>query len=98
MKLLWTVYFGYWPCNVLSFHFSSFIDFVLDLIILCFRALAFSKADLSFLFSNSGMGSTSLLKLSAFLVVEYLALDLSCSSTFFVLQIVIESYCCCFKN
>lgn len=68
--------------NPLFFHFSSFIDFILSLII-CFRALAFSKADLSSLPSNSDFG-TFLLDLSAFLVYsEFLVLDLSCSSTCF---------------
>ena len=81
---------GYWPCNALPFHFSSFIDFILDLN-MCFRALAFSEADLSSLFSNSGI-VTSLLNLVAFLVIEFLALDRSCSSTCF-------GYCpsLCFK-
>ena len=67
---------GYWPCKDLSFHFSSFIDFILDLN-MCFRALAFSEAELSSLFSNSGI-VTSLLNLVAFLVIEFMALDLSC--------------------
>ena len=74
--------FGYWSCNANLFsHFSSFIDFILDLNI-CFRYLAFSQADLTSLFSNSGI-VTSLLNLVAFLVMEFLALDLSCSSTCF---------------
>ena len=64
---------GYWPCKALSFHFSSFIDFILDLN-MCFRALAFSEADLSSLFSNSGI-VISLLNLVAFLVIEFMALD-----------------------
>ena len=74
--------FGYWSCNANLFsHFSSFIDFILDLNI-CFTYLAFSQADLTSLFSNSGI-VTSLLNLVAFLVIEFLALDLSCSSTCF---------------
>ena len=74
--------FGCWSCNANLFsHFSSFIDFILDLNI-CFRYLAFSQADLTSLFSNSGI-VTSLLNLVAFLVMEFLALDLSCSSTCF---------------
>ena len=36
-----------------DFHFSSFMDFILDLS-MCFRASAFSEADFSSLFSNSG--------------------------------------------
>ena len=36
-----------------DFHFSSFLDFILDLN-MCFRALAFPEADFSSLFSNSG--------------------------------------------
>ena len=74
--------FGCWSCNANLFsHFSSFIDFILDLNI-CFTYLAFSQADLTSLFSNSGI-VTSLLNLVAFLVMEFLALDLSCSSTCF---------------
>ena len=41
---------------------------------MCFRALAFSEADLSSLFSNSGI-VISLLNLVAFLVIELVALD-----------------------
>ena len=74
--------FGYWSCNANLFsHFSSFIDFILDLN-MCFRDLAFSQADLTSLFLNSDT-VTSLLNLVAFLVIEFLALDLSCSSTYF---------------
>ena len=54
---------------------------VLDLN-MCFRALAFSEAKLSSLFSSSGIVS-SLLNLVAFLVIEILSLDLSCSNTCF---------------
>ena len=72
---------GYWPFKALSFHFSFFIDFILDLN-MCFRALAFSEADLSSLFSYSGI-VISLLNLVAFLVIEFVALDRSCSSSFF---------------
>ena len=72
---------GYWPCKALAFHFSSFIDFILDLN-MCFRARAFSEADLSSLFSNSGI-VTSLVDLVVFLIIEFMALDRSCSSNCF---------------
>ena len=71
--------FGYWPCRASFFHFRFFTDFILDLF---FRALAFSEADPSSVFSNSDIG-TSPLNLIAFLVIEFLALDVSCSSTCF---------------
>ena len=63
------------------FHFHLFMDFILDFDV-CFRALAFSEADLSSLFSKSGI-VTSLLSLVAFLVIEFLDLNLSCSSACF---------------
>ena len=72
---------GYWLCNAFFFHFSSFIDFILDLN-MCFRALAFSETDLSFLFSNSAI-VTSLLNFVTFLVIKFLAFHRSCSSTSF---------------
>ena len=49
---------------------------------MCFRTLEFSEADLCSLFSNSGI-VTFPFNLVAFLVIEFLALDLSCSSTCF---------------
>ena len=61
------------------FPFSFFTDFILDLI-LFFRGLGFSEADLSSLSSTSHIG-TSPLNLIAFLVIEFLALEVSCSST-----------------
>ena len=91
---------AYWPCNALFFHFSSFIDFILDLN-LCFRAVAFSEAELSSLLSISGIVTSLLHLLVAFLVTEFLVVDCSCSSTFFGYcpssQIVIEPYCYCFE-
>ena len=90
---------GYWPCKGLSFHFSSFTDFILDLN-MYFRALAFSEVDLSCLISNSAIVS-SLLNLVAFLVIcgfgSFMFRQLLWISPFFVLQIMIKCYCCCFE-
>ena len=69
---------------------------------MCFRALAFSEANLSPLFSSSGIVG-SLLNLVAFLVIEILSLDLFRVSTpaldiaLFVPQVMVERYCCCFE-
>ena len=93
---------GYWPCNALFFHFYSF-KMIPSWTLTCVLGLDHFLSDLSSRFSNSGI-VTSLMNLLAFLVIEMLALDLSRSCTslvpelpFFVLQIVIEPYCCCFE-
>ena len=92
---------GYWPCNALFFHFSSFINFNLDLN-KCFVALAFSKAD--FIFSVLKLGWYCYFPLGLSSILGYWNgfrsfkfKHLLCILPIFVLQIVIKPYCCCFE-
>ena len=89
---------GYWPCNALFFHFSSFIYFNLELNM----ALAFSKADFMFPVLKLGWHCYFPLELSSILGYWngfrcFMFEHLFCILLIFVLQIVIKPYCCCFE-
>ena len=92
------------PCKTsIGYGMLCLSTFLLSLLLswtwlrgICFRALPFTEDDLSSLLSNFNI-ATSFPNSSAFLAVEFLALDLSCWSTFCVLQIEIESRSRCLK-
>ena len=92
---------GYWPCNALFFHFSSVINFKLDLN-MCFVALAFSKADFILSVLKLSWHCYFPLGLSSILGYwngfrSFKFKHLLCILPIFVLQMVIKPYCCCFE-